>query len=322
MSALFQAPGPDPQAGMAPWAGVDALPQDAQPQDAQPQDSRPRDSWPQEGALRIRPLSLLGAFLRRDWGIAWSYRLPFALALFQSFISLGLVFFLGRLVGHDIAPGAGGGSPIPYFAFAVMGTLLLTVLNVSLTAVAFQLRSDQTTGTLEILFTMPPPPWMSVLASASYRVVYASVSAFLTLMVAVAFFGLRFHTSPLGFLLSVGDLLATIVVFCSAGLVFAAFVVVFKRGEMITGLAATALSILGGVYYPVSLLPTPLRDLANVLPFTWALEVLRGGLLGHRLPVAPFVELCIFALVALPAAIAIFDRALDHARRHATLAQY
>src|ERR1035437_2939456 len=126
----------------------------------------------------------------------------------------------------------------------------------------------------------------------------------------------------LGILVSIGTLLGTIAVFCAVGLVFAAFVVVFKRGEVLAGFVAASLSILGGVFYPVSRLPPVLRDVGNILPFTWAVEVFRGALLTHQLLFVPFVELFVFAVVAFPLAIVLFDGALRHARRHATLAQY
>jgi ABC-2 type transport system permease protein len=272
--------------------------------------------------FRIRPLSLFGAFLRRDWGIAWSYRTPFFFSLIETFATLVFIFFLGRLVGHNVATSPKGGPNIPYFSFAVIGTVLLALFNVSLTAVATQIRTDQTTGTLEILFTMPTPPWLSVVASATYRIVYASVTALVTLLLAALIFRMQYDTSTLGILVSIGTLLGTIAVFCSVGLVFAAFVVVFKRGEVLAGFVAASLSILGGVFYPVSTLPPVLRDIGNILPFTWAVEVFRGALLTHQLLLVPFVELFVFAVVAFPLAIVLFDGALRHARRHATLAQY
>jgi ABC-type multidrug transport system permease subunit len=280
------------------------------------------DTESESEEFRIRPLSLLGAFLRRDWSIAWSYRTPFFFSLIQTFGTLVFIFFLGRVVGHTVATSAKGGPKISYFSFAVIGTVLLALFNVSLTAVATQIRMDQTTGTLEILFTMPTPPWLSVVASATYRIVYASVTALVTLLIAALVFRMQYDTSTLGIIMAVGTLLGTIAVFCSVGLVFAAFVVVFKRGEVLAGFVAAALSVLGGVFYSVNTLPPVLRVLGNLLPFTWAVNVFRGALLTNQLLFVPFIALFVFAVVAFPLAIMLFDGALRHARRHATLAQY
>src|ERR1039458_10126902 len=62
--------------------------------------------------FRIRPLSLLGAFLRRDWGIAWSYRTPFFFSLIETLATLVFIYFLGRLVGHSVATSTKGGPHI------------------------------------------------------------------------------------------------------------------------------------------------------------------------------------------------------------------
>ena len=50
-----------------------------------------------------------------------------------------------------------------------------------------------------------------------------------------------------------------------------------------TGLLAmvvTGLALLGGVYFPLDVLPEPLRSLGNILPFTWGLDTIRSALLN------------------------------------------
>lgn len=273
----------------------------------------PKRSMPHPGAVVM-------AFLRRDWAISWSYRLPFALGLLQTFLTLGFLYFLSRLVGPRIALSDGtlhGG----YFAYVVLGTTLLSIFSVNLTAFALRLRTDQTTGTLEVLFTMPPRASLVVLASASYQVTYALVVGGLTVALAAAF-GMRFDVSAGSLLVALIILVASLVLFAATGVAFAAFVVVFKRAETVTALAGAALSLLSGVYYPIRLLPHPLRVLAEVIPFTWALQALRGSLLGAQLPLARLAELSLAAVVLLPVAMWLFSVALDRARRSGTLGQY
>lgn len=269
----------------------------------------------------IRPArwwTVLGAFMRRDAQIALSYRLPFAMGLVQSTITLAFLFFLGRLVGPRLATLSARGS---YFDFAVIGTLLLTVFSSTLVSMSQRLRADQSTGTLEVLFTMPLRPAWSVVASAAYQTAYAAAGALITLAIAVGL-GLRFHVSIWSALVALATLLCSLVFFVALGVVLAAYVVVFKRGETLTGLAMTGLSVIGGVYYPVSLLPHGLRVLAEVLPFTWMLAVLRQGLLGAEAPVARLGQLVVTDVVAVPVALALFGAAVRSAQRRGTLGQY
>ncbi len=43
----------------------------------------------------------------------------------------------------------------------------------------------------------------------------------------------------------------------------------FKRGTALAGLITGALALLGGVWFPVTLLPGAVRAVAPLLPFTW-----------------------------------------------------
>ncbi|MHB8682281.1 MAG: ABC transporter permease [Acidimicrobiales bacterium] len=275
---------------------------------------------PEPGERRLRPITMAAAFIRRDWAIARSYRVVFVMGLVQSVVSLFFLYFLGHLVGHRSSVEAGGlhGG---YFAYAVLGTTLLGMFTVSLTAVANRLRTDQTTGTLEVLFTMPPRPAATVLASSSYQVVYSLVVSLITVLLAVAF-GMRFDTSPASLAVAVATLVGALLFFGSLGVLFAAFVIVFKRGESVTALGTSALSLLGGVYFPLALLPRGLRVVADAIPFTWAVSSLRLSLLADRRPVGRLGELWLAAAVLAGLALWLFEAALRHARRHGTLGQY
>jgi ABC-2 type transport system permease protein len=278
------------------------------------------DAFNSRDVARPHLLAVLAAFVRRDWTIAWSYRLPFVLGLGQGFATVGFLYFLSRLVGAHIDTSSGGlhGG---YFAFSVLGTALLAFFSVTLTAFAQRLRSDQTAGTLEVLFTMPPRPTLSVLGSASYQLLYATIGNLLSILMAVAV-GMRFSTTVDGGFLAGCAVLVSFALFCAVGIAFAAFVVVFKRGETLTAIGTSALMLVGGVYYPISLMPGPLRILAEVLPFTWALEILRSSLLSSSLLWARFGELCAATAVLVPFSLWLFTVALDRARRMGTLGQY
>jgi ABC-2 type transport system permease protein len=274
------------------------------------------------GSVR-RPglLQVLGAFVRRDWAIARSYKLPFVLGLVQTTATLGFLYYLARLVGPRIGP-VDGGIRGGYFGFVVIGTTFLTTATAVLTSFAQRLRTDQTTGTLEVVFTMPPPPAMAVLASAAYPALFAGAVAVVEVAVAVGAFGMRFDVDLVSALGAMAGLAGTVVLGSAAGFALATFVLVFKRGESLTALAASALSMLGGVYYPVAVMPEPLRVAAECLPFTWALEVLRDTLLGRHVPLLQMGGLWAAALVALPLSLVVFRAGLRRARRLGTLAQY
>lgn len=273
----------------------------------------------------MRPLSLVGAFLRRDLSIALSYRLPFVTDLLNTLSSLFLFFFLARFVDETGLAGSeatGDRLDDGYFPFVVLGIALLGILQTGLTAFDARIRADQSTGTLEALLATPPPAWATVLASSAYQLAYATVSATLYVLVAVAAFGVRFDARPLGVVVATAGLLATVLLFAALGMVFAAVTIVFKRAGGVIGLATTALALLAGVYYPLEVLPRPLEVLGRALPFTWSVDLVRDSLLDRQVPVGRLAVLAVVAVISTALAVKLFSGAVTTARRAGTLAQY
>ncbi|MDA8293508.1 MAG: ABC transporter permease [Actinomycetota bacterium] len=287
-----------------------------------PPPPRPTSPGGASPARRVRPLAVAAACLRRDATEAFSYRLPFLWRFVELFTGLFMLYFLGRLVGSRIATTTGTAVTGGYFGYAVLGTALVTVLHGSLTTFSNRLRTDQTTGTLEAMLATPTPAWLTVVAGSAYSLAQIVVMELVTLLVAVGIFGLRFDASPVGVVVLLAGLVATLACFMSLGLLLAAFTMVFKRGQGLAGLAVSGFTLLGGVYYPVSLLPPSLRDIGAALPFTWALDLVRSTLIFGAVPTARLVELAVTDVALLPVGIWFFGRAVDHTRRTGTLAQY
>ncbi|HLI23465.1 MAG TPA: ABC transporter permease [Acidimicrobiales bacterium] len=270
----------------------------------------------------VETLTVIAAFVRRDWTLARSYKLPFAVEIFQSLVSLVMVFYLSRLVHPSLAGEGAAALRAGYFPFAVVGLGLLTILTVALITFAARLRTDQTTGTLEALMATPTSPSLIILASASYELLYSTVSAALMFVLAIGIFGLRFDVKPLGIPLLVVALVASVLVFAAVGVAFAAFIIVFKKGGSLLTFGGGALSLLGGVYFPVSLLPGPVAAVARALPLTQAANIFRDILLFGKVPYLATGYLALSAVVLLPLGLWIFESAIRRSRRAGTLGQY
>ena len=266
----------------------------------------------------VRAPSLLAVFLRRDWAIARSYRLNFVLEIFQIVVSLFLFFYLSQIVDDS------GLTPLDqgYFAFVVVGLAFMKFMETGLTAFALQLRTDQTTGTLEALLVTPARQSLVVLGSASYELLLSAVSGFLMLAIAVVGFGLELSISFSSLLVLIVAVPASFGLFAAVGVVVAAFTIVFKQVATLVAFATVGIAVLAGVYFPLSLLPGWLEAIARALPFSWALDVLRAALLGGDPSLGKLALLIGFCAIAVPGAMAIFAAAVDHAKRAGTLAQY
>ncbi|MGB6391098.1 MAG: ABC transporter permease, partial [Candidatus Acidiferrales bacterium] len=80
--------------------------------------------------------------------------------------------------------------------------------------------------------------------------------------------------------------------------------------------------LVGGMMYPISVLPPALRFVARLIPVTYSLEGMRAALLagsGWGALVGPIVALLIFAAVLLPLSFAVFAWALRRTKITGTL---
>src|SRR5207247_5648508 len=91
-----------------------------------------------------------------------------------------------------------------------------------------------------------------------------------------------------------------------------------ERGEQMTVALQGVLLLASGVYYPVSVLPGPLRALAQVSPLTYTLDGIRATLIGGRGLAAIAGDLAVLAamgIVLVPLGLATFGWAERRAKR-------
>jgi ABC-2 type transport system permease protein len=83
--------------------------------------------------------------------------------------------------------------------------------------------------------------------------------------------------------------------------------------------------LLGGVYYPTSVIPSWIQSLSSVVPLTYGLRALRRVWLdgvGYREVLPDVLTLAAMALVLLALGIGAFVTGMRYARRAGTLAHY
>jgi ABC-2 type transport system permease protein len=266
-------------------------------------------------------LIMFSAFIRRDFSVSRSYRIPFLIGLASAIFSLALFYYLGRIVDSS-ALAEKGGFEKGYFAFVLIGLSVLGIVQTGLTAFAAKLRQEQTTGTFEALVVTPAPPSVLVLGIATYDLLFATVGGFITMVFAAIVFGVNLDVGATSLAFGMAALVGCVTLFAALGVAVAAFTVVFKQGLGLVAMVASGLALLGGAYFPIDLLPTPLHEIGQVLPFTWALQVLRSALLDGEGDLGRLMLLLGSSVVLLPASLVLFNRALRRARQSGTLAQY
>lgn len=270
----------------------------------------------------IYPLRGVWAFLVRDYHVETSYRLSFLLTVGGVVIKALVFFFLSEFI-EAATGGMLGDYGGDYFSFVIIGIALGGYFSTGLTSFSKALRQSQTTGTLEAMILTPTPVSWLVIGSASWSYVYTTFRVLIYLVVGALFLGLDLSRANYAAALVV--LLLSIISFASLGILSASLIMVVKRGDPITAVFGNVSNLIGGVYYPVAILPAGLQFIAYLLPITYSLRAMRGALLAGATwtQLAPdILVLSLFCLILLPLALWVFRYAVDRARAEGTLAHY
>ncbi len=265
-------------------------------------------------------MRLLRAFLLRDLLSETSYRLSFAVSLAGVFFSTLVFYFLSRVVGDVPFLEPYGGD---YFSYVLIGVAFGAYFGVGLTSFARALREAQLTGTLEAMLMTPAPVSRIIVGSAAWSYFYTTLRVFVYLLVGGLL--LRADFSRANILPALATLALAVISFAALGILAAAVIMVVKRGDPITGLISGAATLLGGIYFPIDVLPPALRATALLLPITHALSAMRLTLLagaGWSEIRNELLFLGLFCAAAVPLSLVAFRLAVNQARRDGSLAQY
>jgi ABC-2 type transport system permease protein len=262
------------------------------------------------------------AFIKRDLLNESSYKLAFLMQFFGIFLSVATFYFLSRLFGATANPylKSYGGD---YFSFVLIGIAFMGYLGVSLNSLSSTIRTAQVKGTLEALLVTQTEIPTIILSSSAYSFIFTSLRVIVYLLIGVLLFGVSMKgANYLGALLI---LILTITAFGSIGIVSASFVMILKKGDPVTWIFTAFSGLLGGVYYPVSVLPEWLQKFSWLLPITHSMEGMRLALLqGYPLEKIAFHigVLAAFSGVMLPLSILFFKYGVNRAKMDGSLIQY
>ncbi len=263
------------------------------------------------------------AFVERGFREELSYRFSSLLQVLGMLFSLFVFYEISRLFPPDVVSSylrPYGGN---YFAFVVLGIALNDYSATGLAHLSRVVRSWQTEGVLEPVLASPTPwslvAWSVIAEGLLWSSVRAALYVVVGFLAVPEFFALK---HPMALLAA---LALSLVAFSGLGLLSAAFILAFKRGNPVVWAIGGLSTLLAGVYYPLELLPGYLRAVAELFPLTHSLRAMRlvileGAGFGDVWP-------SLLALLALGALLVALGQvglalAMKHVRKYGSLAEY
>jgi ABC-2 type transport system permease protein len=260
-------------------------------------------------------------FLKRDLLEILSYRFRLFLNFGGLIVGVFFMFFIGQTFkGNFSAYLERYGND--YFAFALIGMSVSTFVSTGLYSLSGQVRGAQVEGTLEALLVTPTSANAILFGSSLWSFAESFLESILYLVIAVVIIGLRVTIGQIALIILI--LLLTFLCFLSLGMISAAFIMAFKQGNPINMIFGTSSYFLGGLIFPVEVLPVPLQKVSFFLPMTHASKAAREILLvpgqGEWMPTIVFLSA--FALATLPLGLLMMRFSVSRAKREGSLVQF
>lgn len=261
------------------------------------------------------------ALVRASWRSAASYRLRFILSFASLVASIVPLYFIANALQSTMA-NAIQGEGSQYFAFLVLGTVSLLLVGAAVNSLPGEIGSGINTGVLDALLGTPSRLPSIIGGLIGYGLLWTVVRG--AVLVAAAWvLGADVLWSQAFTALVILALI--IAAHLPLGMMSAALVIAFRTPGPLPKLVMAGSALLGGVYYPTSVVPSWLQHVSDLVPLSYGLRALRGALL-EGVPVSGLLPdlaaLVLFTVVLAAVGTLTLMSAFTYARRAGTLAHY
>lgn len=192
-------------------------------------------------------------------------------------ITTTLYFIIfGKVIGSRV--GEMGG--VPYMQFIVPGLVMMSVINSSYANVVSSFFSSKFQRNVEEMLVSPMHNACILLGYMAGGIVRSMVIGTLILLVSLFFVdSLSIYSISLTFTVA----LLTATLFSNAGFINAMLARKFDDIAIIPTFVLTPLTYLGGVFYSISLLPSPWETVSRFNPIVYMVSAFRSGILSDQL---------------------------------------
>jgi len=238
-----------------------------------------------------------------------------------SLLPLILFFFISKIVNpSDASLQKYGGN---YFSFVIVGLAFFQYYRTALTSYTKIIRRDQMTGCLESMLCSQTSTQAVILMSTLFSTIFSTIQLFLIFMGGYFFFG--FKLSQINLLSTAIIFILSLTLFLSFGLISAASIVAFKKGDPIGFLLLNTNIIVGGAFFPIEVMPSWLQKIAVIVPAKYSLDALRLTIIqGYNIVHVSeqALILLLMVLILFPISIKILLISVKKAKKDGTLVQY
>lgn len=255
--------------------------------------------------------------IRRDAILFATYRSQLVAQFLGPLFSITLFYYISHLVTAKSIHSPGG-----YFGFVIVGLVIVQILTVSLGVMPVTVRQELISGTIERFLVSAHGPINGIIGTMLFPLINALLSGTLMLTLAAVIFGLPLASTAA---LAIPVALLGTLAFMPFAFLLVSLVMAFKQASSATQFIVAGVAIVGGLYFPTTVLPGWIRWASDAQPFTPATDLLRHLLIDTPLihPAAvELLKLVGFCIVLIPAGMMVMRGAIRYGQRSGTIAEY
>lgn len=190
-----------------------------------------------------------------------------------------LPIMLGRASGAQaITAFARNSGTANYIAYMLIGSSVFSIVSLAFWHVAYWLRWEQESGTLEAIYLTPTHRAWIAGGTVAYSCLRSLTSALAAYLIGSWVFGVNPFQGEIG--LALLFIAVGLVPVYGLALLFGALILKVKEANALVGLMQWGVSFLMGAFFPVTVFPPLLRSVALLFPPTWMTNGARSALLG------------------------------------------
>jgi ABC-2 type transport system permease protein len=211
-----------------------------------------------------------------------------------------------------------------YVAYMLIGSSVFVIVSNAFWHIAYWLRWEQESGTLEALYLTPTHRIWVAAGTALYsclRGLFSALTAFL-----LGSLILRVNPFQGEVALALAFIVVGLIPLYGLTLLFGAVILKVKEANALVNLMQWGVSFLMGIFFPIAIFPPLLKVLAMLFPPTWMTNGVRSALLGVGYFFdAWYLDLAVlwaFLLVTPYFGYWIFSRTENSVRRNEGMGQF
>lgn len=210
-----------------------------------------------------------------------------------------------------------------YFAYALIGMAVSAFISTGLYSFSSQIRQAQIEGTLEILLLSPISVFTVLTGNSLWSFIQSFIESFILLAIVVIL--VPDYIGLIEVLLVLAILLGTFSSFLSLGMISASFILVFKQGNPINMIFGATSYFLGGLFFPIEVMPNSFQFFSHLLPAYHSAKLVREVILVNpdsRNLAYSFLYLFLFSIITGTIGIFLFRLSLRTAKKNGSLIQF